>query len=176
MTLQTQYAAQARLVLQESNIKDGAMEYSVYLAGRIANLTYDEAMASREAIIHKLTEAGIMCRTPLRGRQYKSGRITSETFTNGFTIQEIIGRDLNDIDRSDAVVILTGDDASWGTAGEFYYATWVVKKPTLVIAKNHVGGWVEHFATRIVPDIDSTIEVLLGWKHYWNGDGKYDTR
>ncbi|MFA7101248.1 MAG: hypothetical protein WC196_05910, partial [Bacilli bacterium] len=78
--------------------------------------------------------------------------------------------------KVDAVVVLTGDDASWGTAGEFYYATWISKTPTLVIAKNYVGGWLERYATRIVPDFESAVEVLKHWKKYWDGDGVFDTR
>lgn len=152
--------------------------YEIYLAGRIANLSYDEAMASRNKVIEKLNAVGIKCRTPMRGKQHLKGkkRITADAFKNGLTIQEVIQRDISDVEKVDAVLILTGDDASWGTAGEFYYATWISKTPTLVIAKNHVGGWMEHFATRIVPDFDSAVQVLLHWKKYWNGAGVYDTR
>ena len=153
-------------------------EYSVYLAGRIANLSYDEAVANRDALTRKLSLVGIKCRTPLRGKQHltSSNSITSNSFTNGLTIQETIARDLSDIRNVNAVVILTGDEASWGTAGEFYYATWIAQVPTLVIASNDNGGWLNHLATRIVPDQDRAVDVLLHWKRYWNGSGVYDTR
>lgn len=153
-------------------------EYDVYLAGRIANLSYDEAMAIRGGMILKLNSVGIKCRTPMRGKQHlqNATKLDSEAFKNGLTINEVIQRDLNDVEKVNAVVVLTGDDASWGTAGEFYYATWISKTPTLVIAKDYVGGWLERFATRIVPDFDSAITVLLHWKKYWDGEGKYDTR
>jgi nucleoside 2-deoxyribosyltransferase len=152
-------------------------DFVVYLAGRIANLSYDEAIKERDELTKKLNDAGIKCRTPMRGKQHLSGKvITSDVFKNGLTTQEVIARDLNDVKKCDAVVILTGDCASWGTAGEFYYATWVVHKPTLVIATNHVGGWMEYYATRIVPNFDSAVTVLLHWKKYWNGEGVYDTR
>lgn len=157
-------------------------EYEIYLAGRITNLSYDEAIAERDELTKKLGLVGIRCRTPMRGNQHlKSSQIiTSEAFKHGLTINEVIQRDLSDVEKVDAVVILTGDDASWGTAGEFYYATWVSKTPTLVIAKNlagsGVGGWLERYATRIVPDYDSAVEVLLHWKTYWNGVGVYDMR
>ena len=153
-------------------------EYEVYLAGRIANLSYDEAMASREVIIEKLYAVGIKCRTPMRGKQHLAGteKITADAFKDGLTIQEVIQRDISDVEKVNVVLVLTGDDASWGTAGEFYYATWISHTPTLVIAKNHVGGWMEHLATRIVLDFDEAIKVLLHWKKYWNGEGVYDTR
>ncbi len=153
-------------------------EYEVYLAGRIANLSYDDAMASRTEMIDKLNAVGIKCRTPMRGKQHleNSKKLDSSAFKSGLTINEVIQRDLSDVEKVNAVVILTGDDASWGTAGEFYYATWISHTPTLVIAKNYVGGWLERLATRIVPDFDSAVEVLKHWKKYWDGDGRYDTR
>ena len=152
--------------------------YEVYLAGRIANLSYDEAMKDRLETIKRLNEVGIKCRTPMRGKQHlaSSKKITATAFTNGLTIQEVIQRDISDVEKVDAVLVLTGDDASWGTAGEFYYATWISHTPTLVIAKDHVGGWMEHYATKMVTDLDEAIVVLKHWKKYWNGVGVYDTR
>ena len=156
-------------------------DYEVYLAGRIANLTYEEAIEVRSEIIQKLRDSGIKCRTPMRGKQHLKngskidGKMLNET---GLSIQEVIQRDLSDLREVDAIVILTGDDPSWGTAGEFYYCTWIANKPTLVIAKNYIGGWMEYYATKRVPDIDSAIEVLKRWKTYWNqkGSGIHDTR
>ena len=149
-------------------------EYEVYLAGRIANLSYEEAMVDRDEMIKKLNAVGIKCRTPMRGKQHLEDmqKLTADAFKNGLSIQEVIQRDLSDLREIDAIVILTGDDASWGTAGEFYYCTWIANKPTLVIAKNHVGGWVEYYATRIVPDFDEAVSVLKHWKTYWNGKGE----
>ncbi len=157
-------------------------DYEVYLAGRIANLSYDAAIAERDELTKRLDLVGIRCRTPMRGKQHlaNSQNLNSGVFKNGLTINEVIQRDLSDVEKVDAVVVLTGDDASWGTAGEFYYATWISKTPTLIICKdlasNKVGGWLERYATRIVPDYDSAVEVLLHWKTYWNGTGVYDAR
>lgn len=155
-------------------------DYEVYLAGRIANLSYDEAVAKRDEMVKKLNEVGIKCRTPMRGKQHLQGmgKITKTAFKDGLSIQEVILRDLSDLREVDAMVVLTGDDASWGTAGEFYYCTWVTNIPTLVIAKDHVGGWMEYYATRIVTDFDEAVKVLKHWKKYWNrkGKGVHDTR
>jgi len=153
-------------------------EYEVYLSGRVANLSYKEAIRERDILTDKLNAVGIKCRNPMRGKQHLTSckTIDNSVFKNGLTIQECINRDLNDVRNVDAVVVLTGDDASWGTAGEFYYATWICPKPTLVIAKNHVGGWLEYYATRIVPDFDSAVEVLVHWNKYWNGEGVHDKR
>jgi len=156
-------------------------EFEVYLAGRIANLSYDDAMAIRNEVVNKFEVIGIKCRTPLRGKQHlKDGsKINGDMLEKcGLSIQEIIQRDLSDLREVDAVVILTGDNPSWGTAGEFYYSTWVANKPTLVVAKNYIGGWMEYYATKIVPDIDQAVEILKRWKKYWNRKcpGVNDTR
>lgn len=154
--------------------------YEVYLGGRIANLSYDDAVAKRDEMSSKLAAIGIKCRTPLRGKQHlkNSNKITSDAFKNGLSIQEVIQRDLSDLHEVDAMVVLTGDDASWGTAGEFYYCTWIAHIPTLVVATGHVGGWMEYYATKIVPDFDEVVKVLKHWKKYWNrkGLGVHDTR
>jgi len=155
-------------------------EFEVYLAGRIANLSYNEAMEKRLEMIKRLDEIGIKCRTPMRGKQHlaQKEKISANAFKDGLTIQEVISRDLSDLREVDALLILTGDDPSWGTAGEFYYCTWITHKPTLVIAKNYVGGWMEYYATRIVKDFDEAVQVLKHWKRYWNrkGSGIYDLR
>lgn len=153
--------------------------FEVYLAGRIANLSYEDAVADRDRLVKKLNDVGIKCRTPMRGKQHLKGeaKITSEALGK-LSIQEVIQRDLNDLREVDAVVILTGDDPSWGTAGEFYYCTWITNKPTLVVKKNYVGGWMEYYATKMVRDLDEAVDVLKRWKKYWNrkGSGIYDMR
>lgn len=153
-------------------------KYEVYLAGRIANLSYDEATVKRDEMVEKLSVVGIKCRTPLRGRQHLENveKLTGDAFKCGLTINEVIHRDLSDVEKVDAVLVLTGDDPSWGTAGEFWYATWVTNTPTLVIAKKYVGSWLERFATRIEPDFDSAVQVLQHWKKYWDGSGVHSKR
>ncbi len=154
--------------------------YEVYLAGRVANLSYEEAVDSREEFINKLSKLDIKCRTPMRGKQHlsNSNSITIDSFKNGLSVQEVIQRDLSDLDEVDAMVLITGDCPSWGSAGEFYYCTWIVNKPTLVIATKHMGIWMEHYATRVVSTCDEAVKVLDNWKKYWNwkGSGIYDTR
>jgi hypothetical protein len=150
--------------------------FEVYLAGRIADLSYEKATNQRTVIAERLKEQGIQCRTPLRGKKFLSGakEITIKTYINTLSVQEIILRDLHDIDRVNVVLILTGDDPSWGTTGEFWYATWIAKKPTIVISKRggEVGGWLSYYATKLVSNTDEAIEVLKDWKLYWDNGEK----
>lgn len=150
--------------------------YSVYLAGRIAGLSYEDAQRQRLELTKKLNIIGVDCRNPLRGKSFLSDSqsITINSYIKKLSIQEIIQRDLNDIDKCDVVLVLTGDTPSFGTAGEFYFATWLAKKPTIVISNNNVGGWLEYYATKIVKSEDEAVEVIKDWKYYWNGDGAYN--
>ena len=51
--------------------KERKMEnFEVYLAGRIANLSYEEAMKLRDDVVKKFESVGIKCRTPMRGKQH----------------------------------------------------------------------------------------------------------
>lgn len=157
--------------------------YQVYLAGKIDGLTLEEANRQRKIIAEKLLAYGIKCRNPLRGRSsiFNGNDLVNATSVKelNITIQEIIQRDLNDINLCNVVLILTGDEPSWGTTAEFWYSTFVIHKPTLVISRNNYdiegSNWVKHFATKVVPDIDSAIAVLKEWKLYWdNGDKVYE--
>jgi len=159
--------------------------FEVYLAGKIDGLTLDEANKERQIIAEKLIAYGIKCRNPLRGRSkiFNGNDLVNATSVKEFniTIQEIIQRDLNDINLCNVVLILTGDEPSWGTTAEFWYATFVIHKPTLVISKNNYdiegSNWIKYFATKIVPNIDSAIITLKEWKLYWdNGNKVYDMR
>jgi len=158
--------------------------FTVYLAGRIDGLTLEEANAQRQDIAEKLGRFGVLCRNPLRGKAKilnSVGKINATEVKNcGLTIQEIIRRDLNDVEQSNVVLILTGDQPSWGTSAEFWYSTFVVHKPTLVVSKNNyniVGNnWLTYYATKIVQDVDSAVEVLKLWSIYWDdGSGVNDT-
>jgi hypothetical protein len=159
--------------------------FEVYLAGRIDGLTLEEANKDRYVIASRLLSLGIKCRNPLRGRsKVINGDSVVDSNTvkeNNITIQEIIQRDLADIKHCNVVLILTGDNPSWGTSAEFWFATFVVHKPTLVISKDNYNisgnNWLTYYATKIVPDIDSAVNVLKDWKLYWdNGNKVYDMR
>ena len=150
--------------------------FEVYLAGRIAGLNFDDATRERAEITERLEKIGVKSRNPMRGKSWLAAKIkdqpiTIDTYRKQLSVQEIIVRDLHDIDRVNVVLVLTGDSPSWGTTGEFWYATWIAHKPTLVISKNNVGGWLEYYATKIVPDVEAAIEVLEDWKKYWD-DGE----
>jgi hypothetical protein len=143
--------------------------YTVYLAGKMDTLTYDEIMEQRERIKDKLKKYNIQVRNPLRGKEglKNVGKIESGKIYAQFSINEIVQRDLRDVELSNAVLVMTGDTPSWGTVGEFYYATWVTKTPTLVICKRP-SLWVEKFATKVVPDEEIAIKTLYNWSLHWD--------
>lgn len=151
--------------------------FEVYLAGRISGLSFEEATKSRKHIAKELNKSRINCRNPMRGKSVLKNEVVidEKVVLKEWSVQEVILRDLHDIDRSNVVLVLTGEDPSWGTCGEFWYATWVAKKPTLVISSKHKGGWLDYYATKIVPTVEEAISVLVNWRDYWdNGDKVYE--
>jgi len=140
--------------------------YKVYVSGKMTGLVYEDVMARRQIVSNKLYESGMRAVDPVRGCADLSGKeFTDDTVPH---MNEIVQRDLHDVDSCDALLVLTGDDLSWGTTGEFWYATFVAKKPTVVIATNGLrAGWLNHHATRVVSDETEAVEVLKNWSVYW---------
>ncbi len=100
---------------------------SVYLAGPIANLTYDEANAWRLEAIEYLAEFGIRGRSPLRGKEFlrEVGIITIESFNQAIASDEgIVTRDRFDVMNSDLVLsnLLGAEKVSCGTPAEYGWA------------------------------------------------------
>lgn len=144
------------------------MIFNVYVSGRVTGLSYEEVIQYREQVYTQLKQRNIGVIDPLRGCENLKGKVFNDF--NVPYMNEVVLRDLSDVSRCDAVLVLTGDYLSWGTALEFSYATFVVKKPTVVIATNGLReGWLNHFATRVVGDLDEAILVLEHWKQYWKG-------
>jgi len=77
---------------------------NVYLAGKMGGLTYDQANTWRESVT-KFLAPEITCLSPMRGK-------SRETWVNGIQLPDlmqyhtdmIMTRDLNDIERSDAII------------------------------------------------------------------------
>jgi hypothetical protein len=154
------------------------MSYEVYLAGSIQGLSYEESQKERKELSDKLSRINIACRNPLRGKKDIVGNIkhiSDVSYYDKCSMRELVQRDLQDIEQCSAVVVLTGDKASWGSAMEFAYACFIAEKPTLVICKDkNISGWLKYYATKIVSSIEEAVDVLEDWSYYWNGPGTYD--
>lgn len=120
---------------------------SVYLAGPIANLTYDEANAWRLEAIEYLADFGIQGRSPLRGKEFlrETGIITIDTYSNAIASDEgIVARDRYDVMNSDLVLsrLLGAPAVSVGTPVEYGWAD-MTRTPMITVMEKE-GSLYDH--------------------------------
>lgn len=118
------------------------MKPLVYLAGAIAGLSYGEAVDWRAGARNILQERGIETLDPMRAKSalgsLNDGRISSDfhdyaRYGAFFTSQGIMTRDLNDVQRCDALLVnlLELRKPSLGTIMELAWA-YALQKPAVV--------------------------------------------
>ncbi len=115
----------------------------VYLAGPMAERSYDQATQWREDAAFQLATDGINTLSPMRDKEFLRGRIIrseeAESFKSPWaTNKAIMSRDTNDVLTSDAILVNfsgVGDDlVSVGTVMEMTLA-WYARIPVIVVAK-----------------------------------------
>ncbi len=112
----------------------------VYLSGRIAGLSYVDASRDRNKAKEDLLAAGWDILDPMRPQHMLEGQdhITVDSDSN-MTDASIVFRDLDDIRRADALIVLSGSQPSWGTAMEWSYAAITLGKPVVVVDPEETG-------------------------------------
>ncbi len=146
------------------------MRRVVYLGGRIANLTYEEATAARNEIKQKLAALGWDTLDPMRGKEILSSLSTMDekkaTELLGVTSTAIRQRDEDDVHRADVLLVLSGNTPSWGTAFEWEMA-YGMKKPIVVICgkdsptRDH--PWCKIMTSYFAETSDEAVEFINKW-------------
>ncbi len=143
----------------------------IYLSGTMEGRPYSAVKKQRDKAIKKLTDAGFTVCDPLRLKEkhFRGGSQKMNLAKADYDIQQVIGRDENDIRASDGLLVLTGDRPSSGTWFEFSLAVNELHIPVVVIAPklrkrmDEKGGafeWTSGKATKVVRDITEAIEIL----------------
>jgi nucleoside 2-deoxyribosyltransferase len=133
----------------------------VYLAGNIAGLTYEDAIAWRTTAAQKLESHGYICLDPMRDKQHLSGSIVGFTHNSqNCSAEEIFKRDIDDVNRAN-IVLANISTFSIGTAFELGYAYSLGK--IIVVAAS--GAVLDHpflteSANYYTPDLDAGIEYI----------------
>ncbi len=130
------------------------MSKSVYLAGSITGLTYDQGQDWRLPAIEWLQAYGIEGRSPLRCKEFlrEIGEITDhrtlEVQNPLSSDAGIVTRDRNDVMTCDAVLmnLLGAKSVSIGTMIEIGWAD-AFRKPLILVMENE-GGLHEHAMVR----------------------------
>ncbi len=134
----------------------------VYIAGGIAGLNADEVLKKCEYMKNAIEALGedIEVISPIRGK-----KIDAECGQR-YEPNEIVTRDLWDVDRSD-IIIAYPSERSIGTICEIFHASYEKHKPVIVIAEagghtaNHY--WTRFLAAKIVPTVDDAIDYFWDW-------------
>lgn len=144
---------------------------SVYLAGPIKGLSYDEATDWRIDVEHQLQRAGIRSLSPLRFKDYlKDEKELKENYPghNLSKSKTLFTRDMMDVRTSDLILanFLGAEKVSIGTCVELGVA-FEAKKPVIVImeAKSnpHDHDFVKNIACCIVHNIPSAVDLVISF-------------
>jgi nucleoside 2-deoxyribosyltransferase len=144
------------------------MAGSVYLAGPITGLTWNEAVGWREYVASVLRSDGITCWSPLRGKDFLQsvGRI-ADSYPGVHPLSSpagIVARDRWDVQRADVVLAnLTGTKrASIGTILELAWAD-SARVPVVGVWEEgnvHDHAMIRQIVPYVVRDLDHGLEVV----------------
>lgn len=146
---------------------------TVYLAGPIAQANYGEAQDWREYVeeLFWIKAPGIRILSPMRGKEYLSrvsGPLGAKPYNENpmSTSQGVIGRDRNDVRRSD-VIMMNFLGATEISAGTMMEAGWsdAWRKP-IVIVREEDGNPHDHLmlnaaATYIVDNLEDAVDLII---------------
>jgi len=147
------------------------MRRVVYLSGGIANLSYEEATTARNEIKEKLATRGWDSLDPMRGKEILSSLATMDekkaSDLLGVTASAIVQRDFDDVRRADALLVLSGNKPSWGTAFEWAITEFLYRKPVIVVCdkdsptRDH--PWCKLMTAYFAETLDEAVEFLNRW-------------
>ena len=132
----------------------------VYLSGPIAGLTYDEANAWRQDVEDKFALSGVKTINPLRGRFF------SHADDETFDANEIVFRDLKDVQDCDLMLVSMPkqDRPSIGTICEIWHAYAVLHKPTILVTDDErftKHPWIKVAVTKIFSSMDDAVKYIV---------------
>lgn len=148
------------------------MRRVVYLSGRIAGLTYTEAVAKREEATKQLNELNWDVLDPMRGKEILStlefiDETKSKALLGGVTDAAIVQRDFDDVRRADAIIVLSGDEPSWGTAFEWSLAHFYFQKPVVVVcakdSPTRQHPWCLSMSSYFAETVEEAITFIDRW-------------
>lgn len=144
---------------------------TVYLGGKITGRRFSEVWKERTDAAHILRFSGFTPIDPLEVHLSLAGRlyvpeavgdvIIDDAFQEalGFSDAAIVEQDKDLLRKSDALLILTGDEVSSGTWLEFGYAKYSLGIPVVVVAKNP-SVWTRCEASAVVSCVEEAVRWL----------------
>ena len=142
-------------------VTKSANKPTIYLGGSINGLNPDEVLEKFDMVQEGLEFLGFEVLSPTRGK--KVSRRKGEFV--GYEPNEIVHRDLRDIDNADYMLALF-EVPGIGTSMEIIYARLTMNIPVIVVSTDprvteHY--WIKSLASKILPDIESAYIYLKEW-------------
>lgn len=140
---------------------------TVYLAGPITGLTYDDGQDWRLRAAAQLDQLGVRALSPLRGKDYlRSFGKLEDQYVGVHALSEpagIVTRDRNDCTKSDVVLanFLGAERVSIGTVMECAWAD-LARVPLVLVMEPdniHQHAMVRQVAGYIVDDLDEAVAI-----------------
>ena len=140
----------------------------VYLGGPIRGLSYDEASNWRNQAIERLSEVGIECLSPMRGKELikEESKIT-DSYENlkGCSSKDIFNRDKFDVSRSD-ILLFNFTNRKVSIIGSLFELAWghlLGKYCVLAVDKESIYAkhpFVKESASIIFDNIEDAIDYV----------------
>ena len=145
----------------------------VYVAGNVSGLPADGVVEFFNGVAAQLRVRGFKVLVPTRGKYPACmpgdgcGTMASFTFP-AYGVNEIVHRDLNDVDRS-CIVLAFMSEPSIGTSMEILYAREITRIPVIVVSSNPKVAdhyWIRAYASKICATQEEAFDELTAWWGY----------
>lgn len=130
----------------------------IYLAGGVHGYSYMEANAWREAVAVMLRKAGHQTINPMRYRIWNEPGEQEQ-----FDVNELVHRDLRDVERSDIILVEYCDPERnyTGTTTEMVYAR-LWNKPVIVFTgERKISPWLRWLATKVCRTYSEAVDYIV---------------
>lgn len=142
---------------------------SVYLAGPMSGLTFEDFHAWREHVSQKLQELGITCYSPSRHKEFLRGKGIIPKVGGGkrplSLAKGILARDFNDVKNADLLFVnfLHSKEVSIGTCCEIAFAHCFRIPVVMVIEEGncHDHDFLNEISAFKVNNLDEGIELAF---------------
>ncbi len=137
------------------------MKKKLYLAGTIQGKHTDKVVKKFTSKQKALEKIGFKVFSPIRGRGGDEV-VTKDGVNSKYSPNEIMHRDLNDIDNCDIVVAFM-DYPSIGTSMEILYARYIRHVPVVVVSRSprvFYHPWIMSLATKRLRTLAQVTEYL----------------
>lgn len=138
------------------------LTFDVYLAGAMHGRLGKDVLQERENARNICKELGLKPYDPSEDEFVKAHQII-DVKPNLKCMKQFVEKDFKNLDRCKAIVVLTGDKSSAGTAWEMARMHYKHKRPIILVAPRMYDKMMVNFTTILATKICATQLQALKW-------------